>query len=265
MSDWNADLYERFSDERALAARDLIAGIDYRNPHHMLDLGCGTGLSSAIMRARWPSAKLTAIDKSESMLKIASERLGDANLLCASMESFTPEIAQDIIVANASIQWVAEHGPFLAQAVRWLAPGGVLAVQMPNNLDEPSHRSMCEVARSAPYSTYIDFDAQTRGPLLSTAEYYDLLTHAGARVRTWETHYHHVLPGVEAIAQWFETTGLKPYLDPLPAILRTRFLADYIDALQAHYEVRADGNVLLVLPRLFFLAIARGSVVRAPK
>jgi trans-aconitate 2-methyltransferase len=52
----------------------------------------------------------------------------------------------DLIYANAALQWVPDHETLIPRLFAALAPGGVLAIQMPDNRAEPTHRLMREVA-----------------------------------------------------------------------------------------------------------------------
>ena len=58
MADWNAQLYETFKNERTLPARDLAAAVGQEPVTRALDVGCGTGTSTAVLRVRFPEATL---------------------------------------------------------------------------------------------------------------------------------------------------------------------------------------------------------------
>ncbi|MEO0438296.1 MAG: trans-aconitate 2-methyltransferase [Pseudomonadota bacterium] len=257
MNDWNADRYDRFADERSRASYDLISAINHPAPQLIVDLGCGSGLSTAILAQRWPRVELHGVDNSPAMLAKCKERVPSARLLEADISEYQPGQAIDVLVANAALQWLGNHGELLPKLMSMLAPGGSLAVQMPNNLDQPSHRLMREVAQRAAYNPYMSSALKARETLLSSGAYYDVLCAQGAKVQLWETHYRHVLDAPEAIADWFRSTGLKPYLDALPDEARESYLQAYCDALKGQYPRQADGNVLLIMPRLFFVAQRR--------
>lgn len=135
-----------------------------------------------------------------------------------------------------------------------LTAGGVLAVQMPNNREEPSHRAMREVASKAKWRDRIGAAAHSRVGILSAADYYDLLAPLAAGVDIWQTRYYHVMPSLTAIADWLRATGLRPFLDPLTAEEQDSFIQDYLQAIAPAYPPRADGRVLLAFPRLFIVA-----------
>lgn len=167
---------------------------------------------------------------------------------------FDPPEPLDLIYANASFHWVEDHRQLLPRLLKTLNTGGQLAVQMPDNLHEPSHRLMREVAGESPYREAMVGAGPDRGELLHPGEYFDVLSKAGAQVRIWRTHYYHELENVAAIADWFATTGLKPYLDALPESLRTAYRERYVQRLTDAYPRQAGGRVLLGMPRLFMVA-----------
>ena len=256
ISDWDAQRYDQFTRERQRPARDLLLGIPASlEVRQATDLGCGSGLSTELLRQRWPAARLTGIDNSPAMLERARQRLGDVDWRCESIADFDPREPQDLIFANASLHWLADHRSLLTRLVSALRPGGVLALQMPDNLEEASHRAMRDVARRLQYKLDEAATKSERGALLEIGEYYDCLREHCAQVDIWLTRYQHALPGVAGIFDWFATTGLKPWLDALEGDeLRGAFRRDYLAAITPAYPPRADGSVLLALPRLFVVA-----------
>ncbi len=255
--DWDSGLYDRFGDERQRAAADLLAAISGHAFSRITDLGCGSGLSTALLARRWPEAAITAIDTSADMLAKAHERQPGPRYLQGNIAEFNPETPQDLLFANASLHWLGDHDRLMPQLLCGLNPGGVLALQMPDNLDEPSHRLMDDVAREQPFAEAIGTAPPRRHELLTPEAYYDALIPHCASINLWRTRYLHRLPNVDAIADWFASTGLKPYLDALPDSQRTAFRSRYVQRLADCYGVRADGSVLLAMPRLFIVATTR--------
>jgi trans-aconitate 2-methyltransferase len=253
-ADWNPQLYLRFEAQRTRPARDLLARVGLDAPAHVVDLGCGPGNSTELLTERFATARIVGIDNSETMLAQARARLPDCRFELGDIASWQPDVAPDLIYANAALQWLPDHEALMPRLFAQLAPGGVLAIQMPDNLDEPSHRLMREVASQAPYAALCGGAADVRTRLLPPEVYYDLLAPGAAEVEVWSTVYRHPMATAASIVDWLRSTGLKPYLDSMPEALRTAFLADYEQGIAQAYRPRADGRRLLAFPRLFIVA-----------
>lgn len=253
-ADWNPQLYLRFETQRTRPARDLLARVELDAPKHVVDLGCGPGNSTELLSARFAAARIIGIDTSETMLADARLRLPDIRFELGDIASWQAEAAPGLIYSNAAVQWVAEHETLMPRLFAQLAPGGVLAIQMPDNLDEPSHRVARELASQSPYAALVGDAAGARTRLLPLEAYYDLLAPSALEVNVWRTTYHHPMTSAANIVEWLRSTGLKPYLDPLPEALRSVFLADYERRIAQAYPPRADGQRLLAFPRLFIVA-----------
>jgi trans-aconitate 2-methyltransferase len=159
----------------------------------------------------------------------------------------------DILLANAVLQWVPDHAALLPALAAKLAPGGCLAVQVPDNLDEPAQKLMREVANEDPWRRKLAGADRARVPIESAEWYYRLLRAHCSRVDVWRTTYYHPLAGVNAIVEWFKGTGLRPFLDPLDPQERAEYLARYTERLARLYPSHS-GEVLLPFPRLFMVA-----------
>ena len=254
MADWNPALYRRFEDERTRPARDLLAQVPPAECRLAYDLGCGPGNSTELLVERFPGAQVVGLDNSPAMIESARKRLPQVSFELADITQWRPPRAPDLIYSNATLQWVGEHRALIPRLFSLLAPGGVLAVQMPDNLREPSHLAMAEVAQQPAYCEMTG-KAGARTELLGVAGYYDLLAPVAAKVDVWRTAYQHPMASPAAIVDWLRATGLRPYLDSLADdARRAAFLADYERRIDESYPPRADGKRLLAFPRLFFVA-----------
>jgi len=257
MSDWNPSLYSRFEDERTRPARELLARVSLAAPSCVYDLGCGPGNSTELLLTRFPHATVVGTDNSQSMLNSARQRLPKLRVELADIATWQPAPdlpAPDLIYANAALQWVPDHPKLLPRLLSLLAPGGMLAIQMPDNRDEPTHRLMREVASEAPWEHHIGPAAAVRTKLLTLNEYYDLLSPIAADVDVWRTAYQHPMGSPRSIVEWVSATGLRPFVDALPEDLKESYLAEYTRRIDAAYGVRGDGKRLLAFPRLFIIA-----------
>lgn len=257
MADWNSELYRQFEAERTRPARDLLAFVPLAAPRRVVDLGCGPGNSTALLAERYPNAEITGLDTSENMLASARERLSGCEFVQGDIADWSPRTPPDLIFANASLQWVPDHERLLPRLFGALAQGGVLAVQMPDNFDEPTHRLMRETAAAGPWRARIGDGAARRVERLPMTAYYDLLAPSAAQVEIWRTTYVHPMPSPDAIVTWLRGTGLKPFVEPLDPDQQKAFLAAYTEAIAQHYRPHADGRLLLAFPRLFLVAHRR--------
>jgi trans-aconitate 2-methyltransferase len=220
-----------------------------------VDLGCGPGNSTEVLAACFPGASVTGLDSSADMIEAARKRLPALKFDVSSIETWYDPGPYDVILANAVLQWLPDHGRLLPTLAAKLAPGGSLAIQVPDTLDTPAHRLMREVATDGPWAGKLAAAAQARTALPGAAWYYELLRAHCATVDVWHTTYHHALAdGPAAIVEWFKGTGLRPFLDPLDEAQRAAYLERYTAEVARAYPAMTDGSVLLPFPRLFIVA-----------
>jgi trans-aconitate 2-methyltransferase len=253
--DWSARQYLRFEDERTRPPRDLLAQVPLTAPRRVVDLGCGPGNSTELLIARYPLAEVIGLDSSPDMLRQARQRLPKWTFVEADLAGWSPQEPTDLLFANAVFQWVPDHPAVLRRLLQALPPGGVLAVQMPDNTDEPALALMREVAGSGPWAGNLGLAAAARDDLPTPAAYYDLLKPLATHVDIWHTVYNHVMAGPEAIVEWFRGSGLRPLLSALDGDMRAGFVAEYMARIASAYPARFDGKLLLRFPRLFIVAM----------
>jgi len=254
---WSPTQYTKFQDERNRPVRDLLAQVPNQAVDHAADIGCGPGNSTELLHERFPNADIIGIDSSANMIEAARKRLPNIQFELDDIATWQHPGPFDLILANAALQWVPDHGTLLPALLDKLAPGGSLAVQIPDNLGEPAHRLMREVAEQGPWTDKLAEASKARDNGQRPEWYYRALRDHGAAVNVWVTVYHHPLAGgANAVVEWFKSTGLRPFLDPLDETERLEFLRLYEAAIASAYPALPDGTVLLPFPRLFFVATA---------
>lgn len=254
-SDWQASLYAQFSTERTQPALDLCSRIPLVDPKLIVDLGCGSGFSTKVLQARFGDAEIIGVDKSPDMLASARNELPGVTFIESDLLDFTPEEPVDILFSNAVFHWLPEHKLLLENLMGWLKPGGVLAFQVPDNLDQPTHTLMDKVADDLGWAERMAKARSARTPILPDRDIYDILALISERVDLWRTTYVHALANAGDITSWFMSTGLKPYMDELDLTEQSQFLNAYTREIEGHYPAQADGKVLLKFPRLFCIAV----------
>ncbi len=251
---WSAEQYSKFLDDRTRPARDLLAAVALSRADYVVDLGSGPGNSTALLRQRFPEARITGIDSDADMLATARATLPGCRFEAADIRDWQPPEPPDLLFANASLQWLPDHPALFPHLISLLRPGGALAVQMPDNLEEPTHIAMRAVAGAPRWAVRLAQASGARVPLLTPTGLYALLRPLCARLDIWRTVYHFELGGADAVTEWFLGSALRPLLEPLDESERADFLADFRARIAPFYPER-DGRVLLAFPRFFFVAI----------
>jgi len=257
-NDWDTALYLKFENERTQPARDLLARVRL-NARRIVDLGCGPGTSTQLLAARYPDAEIIGVDDSEQMLAAAGARLPAIAFHKREIGAWRPSVRPDLIFANAALQWLPNHHELVPRLMSFLAEGGCLAIQMPDNRQEPSHALMRMVAADGPWADRLVPVAKTRGLIGIYSDYYAWLEPLSAQVEIWQTTYVHPLPGVGAVVDWFRGSALRPFLNPLDECEREQFIARYMTDLADAYPDEPDGRLLFLYPRLFVVAVKPGA------
>jgi trans-aconitate 2-methyltransferase len=256
---WDANLYLKFADARMRPALDLMARLDPANAERpgyaIYDLGCGAGNIARILAERFPGSPVIGVDSSEDMLAKARSQTVDKRVTfekgdLAHFKSGTPP---SILYSNAAYQWVPGHIDLFPGLLKLLPPGGQLAIQMPRNLDAPSHSLMRAAAEAGPWRDKL----KNVGGVIRVeepAKYYDRLKPLCADLDIWESIYQQVLTGKDPVAQYTASTGLRPYMEALDEQEGKAFYETYAGMLAKAYPTRADGITLFPFRRMFIVA-----------
>ena len=242
---WNPATYLAFADERTRPAAELLARVPDASPARVVDLGCGPGNSTALLRTRWVDAKIEGLDSSADMLAQAKKSGIAADWIEADLATWAAPAPYDVIFSNATFQWLGDHDTLLPRLMGYVVPGGTLAFQVPHNMDAPSHALMRESAAAFGLANVREV------AVLGASAYYAILKPHAASVDIWETEYLHALKGDDAVYHWVSGTGLRPFVAALEGEKRDAFIADYKRRLNEAYPPRADGTTLFPFKRLF--------------
>lgn len=250
---WDPAQYLRFGDARLRPALDLLARVPLAAPARVADLGCGPGTVTRILKQRFPGAEVTGIDSSAAMLAQAREHAPGCGFEIAGFADWVPSVPPDLIFSNAALHWTGAHATLFPLLLGRIAPGGVLAVQMPAMHGAPLRRLQQEVAATGPWAARLREVPDPARAILDVRDYWDILRPRAAAVEIWETTYLHVLEGEDPVVEWAAGSSLRPYLSALPPEMHGPFRAAYAAALRPHYPRQPDGTTLLPFRRLFLL------------
>lgn len=257
---WDPTQYLKYSSERLRPALDLLARIPLTAPERIVDLGCGAGNVTAFLAQRWPRARIVGVDNSSEMLdKARASVTGGATRewIEADIAAWSPAEPVDVVYSNAALHWQDDHARLFPQLFEWVAPGGVLAVQMPDQFAAPSHLALAEVVAATRWRDRLG-PLRRSSPVLPAADYFRLLGELAQRVDAWTTEYLHVLPAsrdeVHPVVAWMQGTTMTPFLAALDAAAAQAFIGDVSARVGQAYPKLPDGRVLFTFRRVFLVA-----------
>ena len=249
-TDWNPGAYARFRGLRLRPALDLLAQVGDLPTGDVIDLGCGDGAAAGALAKRFPQRRIVGVDNSPAMLDKAA---GYTAKTLADIGAWRPDTPPALIFSNAVLHWLPDHVGLMPRLAGYLAPGGVLAVQMPRQFLAPSHRFLRDIA-SVMFPDRFDFGAH-HPPVEPAVGYHELLAPLG-RVSAWETEYVQRLDPVREghpVRAFTGSTAMRPFLDKLTAAEAEHFVAAYDTALTSAYPLLDDGAALFPFRRCFFV------------
>lgn len=252
MFDWSAEQYGKFEKERTLPAVDLANAIVHDDVRKVIDIGCGIGNSTAVLAEKYPNAEIVGIDNSEDMLAAARKNNPGIVFKKLDVEKELDKIDghYDVIFSNACLQWIPNHPELLKGLFALLNDRGVLAVQIPQQSKHPVHRIMRSIVETEAWCSKIFFRRAYNN--LTEQEYFDVLSELSDNFRIWEITYFFSMPSYQSISEWYQGTGLRPYLTQLSSKDREKFLYEFLKRVKETYPVQKSGKIIFKFPRLFF-------------
>ncbi|MCP1111374.1 methyltransferase domain-containing protein [Ohessyouella blattaphilus] len=251
MGNWNSEQYLKFENQRTQPAIDLANRIKDCTPKTVMDIGCGPGNSTNVMKRFFSNAHIVGIDNSENMIERAKAAYHDIEFRCCDVHSIEAEY--DILFSNACLQWVPNHKELIPELMRRLNPNGVLAVQFPMNGEEPLYQIIKQVADNVKWG-FQNVELDSHGTL-TPHEYFDVLTGCSSEFQIWETKYYHNLPDHKALVEWVKGTRIRPYLSHLSEEQGVEFEQEIIEKTKEIYPIMKNGQVILCFRRFFFVAM----------
>ncbi|MDV0445812.1 Trans-aconitate 2-methyltransferase [Methanimicrococcus sp. At1] len=249
---WDAGQYLKFEKERTQPSADLISRLFVPDPKKILDIGCGPGNSTKLLKNKYPNAEILGIDKSFEMIETAKKTHPDIEFKVADAVTDLKQIGSryDIIFSNAAIQWMPNHEKLLPEMMALLNSGGILAVQTPLVYEAPMYKIIQNLISEPEWKN--KFISPRVFYNLEPGRYYDLFSKTSTEFTMWETVYYHIMDSYEEIVEWYKGSGLRPYLEQLTAEDGEKFESEIRLQMERYYSKQEDGKILMRFPRLFF-------------
>ena len=253
---WNAELYGKYGKERLQPSLDLMTRVDTLNPRRILDVGCGSGMSTAPLASRWQNAEIVGADKSEEMLSAARKACPGATFLRFDCSKPLDGLGKfDLVFSNAFIQWIKNHEEFFGNVYAVLNKGGALAIQIPLFDDMPASRAVSDAEHIFP-DNFLDIDDE-RHVLHTREEYYDMATSVFGNALMWQTDYYHKMQSHDGILEFLKGSALRPYMERLDGSQQEAFLDRVLSNLKNSYTREKNGELFFTFRRLFLLCFKK--------
>lgn len=255
MSDWNAEQYLKFKKDRTKPSIDLVNKITVKNPENMIDIGCGPGNSTAVLKKKFPNAHIVGADTSANMLEKAKSEHPDIDFMLFDASKDFEKLGRkfDVVFSNACIQWVPDHEKLIPDMMSVLNEGGMLAVQVPLSYEQDMQKVISAVCNKAYWLERIHNPRKIY--TLKDCAYFDILSNCSSDFEMWKTVYYHRLPSHQSVFEWYRSTGLKPYFDVLNDDDKILFEKDILQEIANQFPIQQNGEIIFRFPRLFFTAI----------
>ncbi len=167
-----AHTYDAWALPQTIVAKKLCTFLP-DDATEILDIGCGTGLMTDLVRKRYRTAHITGVDPAEGMIEQCTRRFSNdekTTFIIGTAEDYSSPSSFDLAVATCSMHWFNDKLKALRNIRSSLTPEGCLAVAIPIDGSIPE---LCESYRAA---------TGTEMPglkLLTAAEYTSLFLQAG--------------------------------------------------------------------------------------
>lgn len=250
---WNAEIYEKFGIERLQPSIDLVSRLKDRKFKRILDTGCGTGMSTAVLVSAFGNAEIIGADLSEEMLAKATKNITQAMFIrCDCSQPLFNLGRFDLIFSNAFIQWLPDQKEFMNNSFQMLNEGGVFAAQIPLFGEMPANTCILKVEEL--FADKMEEIEKSKFVLHTASEYYDMITSFTDKTSVWITEYIHEMKDYGELLNFLKGAALRPHLELLTDRKdREQFLDAVLQNLRSVYTISKNGKVLFPFRRLFLI------------
>jgi trans-aconitate 2-methyltransferase len=230
---WNPGQYEKFKSERSRPFHDLVSLVQPSGVRTIVDLGCGTGELTKHLHEKIGAERTLGTDSSAQMLAKATSFAGSGlTFERTPIEEFAPMVPFDLVFTNAALQWLPNHRELIPRVLKWVAPHGQIAIQVPANFDHPSH-TVAHALGDEMFPGRLTGMAKARS-VLDVAEYATMLFREGFEENRcrMEVYLHPMASGREVV-EWTKGTMLTSFQSQLKPEEFTAFVGEYTKRLVA--------------------------------
>ncbi|MBI4857005.1 MAG: methyltransferase domain-containing protein [Acetobacterium woodii] len=254
MEDWNVKLYRQFEKERIQPSIDLVNRIEGDSFKRIIDVGCGSGMSTMPLRNRFKEAEIVGADSSPAMLKQARTTVTDVNWLERDCSKPMNDLGKfDLVFSNAALQWLENQAGVIGNLSEMLEPDGILAVQIPYFSAMTIAGCIGEAVKTYNEDIFKGIEKDLFRSY-SPGFYYDELVNYFSKIELWQTNYLHIMNNHEEILKFCMSTGLRPYADRFEEADRDGFYKKVLNEIKKGYNVQKNGKILFEFKRIFFIA-----------
>ncbi len=247
---WSPSDYAKFKADRQRPFQDLLSLLRPAIEPRLIDIGCGDGSLTRLAHQKLDCSSTLGLDSSDAMLAATPRapstqfRLGHAHL-----PDELPSQKYDIVISNSALNWMASHSTLIPRLWSLVERQGQLAFQVPWNVNHPFYLASLRVAESEPFRSKLQF--VYRSPVLSPAEYAELVAHLQPADFKTQMHIYPQLHGVDGIVEFAMGGLLSAYRGQLSGADFDAFVSRYRKELEADL---GPGPVFVPFTRIFVWA-----------
>lgn len=250
---WDANIYNKYKKERMQPSIDLVSRLVGHKFNRIIDVGCGSGMSTKALMEVWKDAQIIGVDLSEDMLQKAKEELPECTFYQKDCSQRLDEFGTfDLIFSNAFMQWLPNQEEFIANSFQMLNDGGVFATQIPMFHEMPVSQCIVDAEKVIP-SERINQVHECHFHCFSPLVYYDMIVKVTSKVNMWITDYCHVMEDYEEIMTFLSGSAFRPYIEALNEQQWEQFTDEVRNNLKKMYPVQQNGKILFPFKRCFLI------------
>ena len=255
---WNAADYAENSSAQESWANELIEKLLLEGHEHLLDIGCGDGKITNSIAGKLSKGKVVGIDRSENMIKLASDQFDRKNLSFHVMDATELSLQGkfDIVFSNAVLHWVKDHKAILVRLKKHLHQKSKILFQMGGygNADDIL-KIVTQATKAKQWAKYFENFVFPYN-FCKIKDYEKWLQQTGYKAKRLELIPKDMVhENSGKLKGWLRTTWF-PYTDQLPENKKEEFLTYIIDQYTTIFPVDSAGRTHVEMVRLEVEAIS---------